>query len=157
MTAQIEDKYLFGDKEYTAVALSDPVGFDPRDYGLKPHFAATACYRGFWCDYSIEEDMLVLKNLYIYNRDGDYPAVNGREVSPQQFTEVKVSRAGVKGSKSIVEIPLYLGHRKYENVDMVIDYTGRMLLASEDGELKEAVFCDGILIQAGEMIKRPGV
>lgn len=136
-------------KEYTAVALSEPVGFDPRDYGLEPQFVATACYRGYWCDYSIEDDMLVLKNLYIYNGEGDYPVFQGKEVLPQQFTETKVSRARVKGARSIMEIPLYLGHRKYEDVDMVIDYTGRIILGrdGEHGEKIELVFSDGVLTE----------
>lgn len=77
MTAQIGDKYKYQKKEYTIVALSSSIPFKPEDFGLEPHFSCTACYRGYWCEYAIEDEELLLKNLYLFNMNNKYPPLNG--------------------------------------------------------------------------------
>ncbi len=34
MTAQIEDRFLHRKKRFSLVAITDSIGFDPREYGL---------------------------------------------------------------------------------------------------------------------------
>ena len=82
MTAQIGDIYKYNKKEFNIVALSSAMLFDPNNFGMEPHASSTACYRGYWCEYSIENDVLYLKDLYIFNREDKYPPLNGVEVSP---------------------------------------------------------------------------
>ncbi len=81
MTAQIPDTYIFEKKKYEFIAISEPIGFDPRDYGLKPNAPSTACWRGYWCEYGIKQSGLILEQFLIYNADGDYPPFNDIEPS----------------------------------------------------------------------------
>ena len=49
MTAQIEDRFLHRKKRYSPlVAITDSIGFDPREYGLIPEARCTACWRGYF-------------------------------------------------------------------------------------------------------------
>lgn len=47
MTAQIGDIYKYKKKEFTVVALSSVMLFDPKNYGMEPHASSTACWRGY--------------------------------------------------------------------------------------------------------------
>ena len=38
MTAQISDKYIIDGVSKSVVAMSEPMCFDPNDYGITPHF-----------------------------------------------------------------------------------------------------------------------
>lgn len=90
MTAQIGDIYKYQKKEFTVVALSSVMLFDPKNYGMEPHASSTACWRGYWCEYAIEDDELLLNDLYLYNSDDKYPPLNGVEVSLPEFKEYKI-------------------------------------------------------------------
>ncbi len=133
MTAQVGDKYAYNQKVYTVVALSTTFPFHPKAYDLEPHFSCTACYRGYWCEYAIIDDQLVLKDLYLFNRDGKYPPINGVEVAPQEFTEYDCTTGKGKNEKKL--LPKLFGHRIYKNIDLPIPYTGKILLGR--GFLKE--------------------
>ena len=134
MTAQIGDIYKYRDKKYHLVAMSAGMPFDPRQHGLEAHASSTACYRGYWSEYAIDEDILVLKDLFLFNIDGNYPPLNGVEVSPQEFEDLTVYKGGFHKPQTLSR-PAHLGHRVYRDVDMLIPYTGRILLG--DGFLKE--------------------
>ena len=143
MTAQIGDKYTFKDKGYSVVATSEPVSFNPKQYGLKVQHACTAYWRGYWCEYEISESGIVLKKLFVHTSDGKYPDIDGVQVNM---------------NKNPIE---YMGHRVYEGLSLNINYTGKMLLGDkllskyrinlgcpspwEYQELKEFVFVNGIL------------
>lgn len=166
MTAQIGDIYKYKRKEFSIVALSNAIQFDPKEYGLEPHARSTACWRGYWCEYNIVDDELLLQNLYIFNADGKYPPLNGIEISPQEYQECTAySFKNKKGEK--VMRPKHMGHRVYKNVNMPIPYTGKILLG--DGfmheyyihmgfqrgwayrELVEFVFEDGVLLECNDL------
>lgn len=129
MTAQIGDIYKFKGKEFKIVALSSAILFDPKNFGLEPHASSTACWRGYWCEYAIDNDELLLKNLYLFNEDDRYPPFNGVEVSPPEFKEYECN-----GGKKVTT-EAHFGHRVYRDVNMPIPYTGKILLG--DGFLQE--------------------
>lgn len=161
MTAQIGDIYKYQKKEYTIVALSDANPFDPKDFGLEPHAISTACWRGYWCEYEIENDELLLKNQYLFNSDDKYPPINGVEVSPPEFEEYKCN-----GGKKVT-MKAHFGHRVYRDINMPISYTGKILMG--DGfmqeyyihlgiqrswaykKLIELVFEEGILLECNDL------
>lgn len=134
MTAQIGDIYQYHNKNYTIVALSSGILFDPKNFGLEPHARFTACWRGYWCEYAIIDDELVLKDLYIFNLDEKYPSFNGVEVSPPEFEEYERYSGNVKKSEKVT-LPAHFGHRVYRDVNLHIPYTGKILLG--DGFMKE--------------------
>ena len=77
MTAQIGDRFRLEDTEYSVVAISNPIKFDPRVYRITPVPACTACRRGYWCVYNITEEGIFLEDLYINSQDDYYPEING--------------------------------------------------------------------------------
>ncbi len=166
MTAQIGDIYKYQKKDYSVVALSSPNLFDPKNYGLEPHPSSTACYRGYWCEYAIDDGELILKDLYLFNKDENYPPLNGIEVSPQEFREYEGYVGSNKKPKKIIR-PAYFGHQVYRDINLLIPYTGKILLG--DGfmqkyyihmgfqrawaykELIELVFEEGLLIECNDL------
>ena len=121
MTAQIPDTYRYKSKVYEIVAMTNPIGFDPRNYGLEPHSSCTACWRGYWCEYAIKYGKLIMERLLLYNQDGNYPDFNGVHVSPQEYKEIEYREAFDEGEKLKKKtIPYNWGHRTY-NVNMKYD------------------------------------
>ena len=131
MTAQISDKYRYEDKVYSVVAMSNPIGFDPQNYGLEPHPSSSACWRGYWCEYAIKDEKLILEKLLMFNEDDNYPDFNGIKVSPQEYEEVKYYTfdKGKKVYHKEME-PANDGHRTYE-ANMELNYTGKIVLGDE--------------------------
>lgn len=128
MTAQIGDIYKYENTSYCIVAMTDRPYFEPTKFGLEAHPSSTACYRGYWCEYAIENDALVLQNLFLFNKDKNYPTFCNVDVSPEEFTECTVyTRNGTEQRM----MPTHWGHRVYENVNLPIPYTGKILLGNK--------------------------
>lgn len=138
MTAQRSDCYRHKRKEYSLVAITGDLRFNPREYGLKPVAICTACWRGYWCEFEVKASGLVLKNLYIDTKDGEW------------------IEEPTKSEK-------HMGHREYKNINIPIDFTGKILLGNNFlskyyihmgfqrayayKELKEFVFEQGTLVE----------
>lgn len=158
MTAQVGDRFQFKGEDYSIVAMSTPIGFKPQDYGITPEPVCTACWDGYWCEYEITKAGIILKNLYINSKNDHYPEING--ISPQNDRQKK-SRFQ------------YMGHHLYKDLDIRMDYTGRILIGKDFIQkyyihmgyqrawayetLEELVFQDGALIETvrhSEMARR---
>ena len=127
MMAQIGDTGRYRGKQYTLVAASAPGLFEPGQYDMAAHPVVKECHRGHWCEYAVEEDALVLKDLYLFNERGEYPPLNGRDILPPEQRE----GAYLPVSKRLRRSPLdnaRMSHHHYKDVDLPIPYTGRLLL-----------------------------
>lgn len=124
------DIYKYKGKEYSIVAMSVPINFKPQDYGLNPQSCCTACWNGYWCEYHIENEMLLLKNFFMYNSKGNYPLLNGVGIVDQTYHEAMRYELGKKKSKKVM-LEDNMGHRKYQNVNLPINYTGRILVGDD--------------------------
>ncbi len=116
MTAQVSDSFRFDNNNYSLVATSKPLEFDPKEYGITPQPFISACWQGFWCAYNITNDGIFLEDLYINSEDDYYPEING--VSP------------FSGNMN-----LYMGHHVYSDLHLNLDYTGKILVG--EGFLQE--------------------
>lgn len=112
MTAQVSDKFIYKNNEYSIVAETTPVEFHPEDYGIIPCPIDTACWAGYWCNYEITGDELILKNLIINSKNDEYPDIEG--VSPNEPSIVK-----------------NMGYHIYNNINLRMSYTGKVLLGDE--------------------------
>ncbi|MHA1203298.1 MAG: hypothetical protein ACTSQ4_12370 [Candidatus Heimdallarchaeaceae archaeon] len=65
MTGQISDSLLYNGEEYFIVGIDGNELFDPLSFDIETIPASTACWRGFQAFYSINEEVLVLQNLFI--------------------------------------------------------------------------------------------
>lgn len=145
MTMQIKDSFLRSDSVYTILSYSTPLQFHPQKYDLMPIGICTACHKGYWCNYSLSGDLLVLQNLFIHSEDDCYPPLWG-------YTAIFENN----------DPHIYMGHRVYKDLHHPIKYTGNILIGSKstptyyiDGirgipwgykDLKELVFEQGVLI-----------
>ena len=109
MTAQIGNKYKYMGREYTFVRATASPSFSPREYGLEPDMACTACWSGYWCVYSVTEEGLFVEELYVHDRREIYPPIGGVEPFPGD----------------------YMGHRRYKGLHLKSDYTGKLLLGDD--------------------------
>ena len=137
MTAQINDTYRYLGKEYSLIARDAPMGFDPRSYGFHPVCILTACWRGYWCEYEVEENCLFLKQLFIANKNDDYPDFNGTQVEPLEYVEWKSPISRDRDGNLIYEtisMPANAGHRNYK-VKIFMPYTGTIVMG--DGFMRE--------------------
>jgi len=114
MTAQISDRFLILDHEYSEIAFSEPFAFAPREYGLRPGMHSTACWKGYWCVYQVTEDQILVKDLYIHTSDKHYPDINGVSVKKEDGRDFS-----------------YMGFHLYENVNIPVAYTGRILVGKD--------------------------
>ena len=166
MTAQIGDKYTYENKTFTVVEMSSARLFNPRNFGMEPHSNSSACWRGYWCEYAITDDELLLKNFHMFNRNDDYPPLNGVEVSPPEYLEFEGPRSNKNGAEKI-RILDHCGHRIYRDVNMRIPYTGKILLGADFmreyyvhmgiqsswayRQLTELVFVEGLLLESNDL------
>lgn len=112
MTAQVQDKIKYKNKEYSIIAMTNPLEFNPEDYGITPSTFCTACWRGFWCDYEISDTEIYLGDLFINSDNDEYPLIEG--VSVSNYT----------GRDN-------MGHHVYQNLNIKLPYTGKILLGNE--------------------------
>ena len=107
MTAQISDKIMYKNDEYSIVALENKLPFNPEDHGFNPVMIHTACYRGYYCQYALKDKQFVLDNLTI-NQEDELPVWRG--VEPEEK-----SRDGWV----------------YENINLPIAYSGGIVMGRE--------------------------
>lgn len=117
MTAQVGDRFKYQECDYTIIALSDPIHFEPADYGITPEAVCSACWRGFWCEYDISNEGIILRDFYVNSKDDHYPEING--VLP------------VIGAKKTREHFRYMGHHLYKDVNIKMNYTGKILVGKD--------------------------
>jgi hypothetical protein len=106
MTAQITDTVVYRGEEHSLIGLEPPIIFHPLQVGLDPAMIDTACYRGYYCTYAIEDDRLSMTELTLREREGNYPSL-----SP------------------VPPVPDRSGAHCYKGLHWEMDYTGALRLA----------------------------
>ena len=114
MSAQLSDKFKYNNKKYSISAIEIPhMFFNITKLGLKPHAIHSACWRGFVAEFGIgNENRLVLVELKTNNGKAPPPKING--------IEPKI---------------VFGGGLKYHNLNLPINYSGKILITS--GFIKE--------------------
>ncbi len=131
MTAQVADQVLFNKLLWEFIGITGGRLFDPEDWKIKPASTCTACWRGFVCQYAIEENKLVLDSLIVHDtEDGHLPAINGVEPSFHQdilfdfepeSPPAAFSSCGAKNG----------GPALYRNLHLRLPFSGGVLLARD--------------------------
>lgn len=81
MTAQVADSLFLAGQDYSIVAVENDWLFNPEEHGFTPVAPHTACWRGFYCHYSVIAGELVLDSLSIGVGDG-VPPPTWRAIEP---------------------------------------------------------------------------
>jgi len=77
MTAQISDHVIYADHTYQVIGVKGSWLPQPQDYGLTPTMMSTACYRGYYCDYTVRDNALLLTHLVVRTPDDNAPPIEG--------------------------------------------------------------------------------
>ena len=130
MTAQITDMFIIDSKEYNFISSSERNAFFPKQFGIVPYWFSTGCYRGYFCEYEIENSELKLKNLFINTEDKKYPDINDMisMFLPGESRKNKINSS--KEKKEAKEIAKILGIKLYADINIPIKYTGKLLLGN---------------------------
>ena len=59
MTAQIHDSCAYHGQTYSITGVNGRGLFDPADHHIEPEPHSTACWRGYHCDYVVEDERLI--------------------------------------------------------------------------------------------------
>lgn len=65
MTAQINDSIVYADLHFSIAGINGDGLFEPEQIGLEVRTLSTACWRGFYCEYSVDEGHLYLTRLTV--------------------------------------------------------------------------------------------
>lgn len=115
MSGQFEDQYHYNGTSYSIIRREPRKCFDPKECGLSPDGSCcSACWDGYYCDFAILDNRLLLQNLYVQTTDDYYPTIAG---------------VAVQGPDRPWEFPVY------RNLYIPIPWTGRLLAG--DGFIKE--------------------
>ncbi|MAT97925.1 MAG: hypothetical protein CL608_12335 [Anaerolineaceae bacterium] len=128
MTAQINDIFLYKEKEYAVAGISEGNLFDPAMLNLEPRAASTNCWRGYQAIFAVSESQLLLANLRINLFEGfqDYQRKQGPPIN-----DCAPAASSTKNDEFIER--LFNNH--YEGINYPLDYSGGLLIA--DGFLSE--------------------
>lgn len=124
MTAQIGDRFNLVGRKGEIVKANLMQEFHPLWYGIEPEGVCTACWRGYWCVYSVGENGIFLEDLYVNAKNGQYPQIAG--VTPVAAPEGRFAF-------------IYMGHHLYKGLNIKCVCDGQILV----GEGLLSKYCNG--------------
>jgi len=120
MTAQASDSVWYRDREFSITGVNGTGLYEPSQHDIEPFGISTACWRGFICDYALDDDQLVLRTLFV-GLD--------KAASERARTGHGTTIAGV-----LPEWAEYFGW-KYTPLNVPVSFTGGLLIG--DGFITE--------------------
>lgn len=160
MTMQMPDRFVYRGQLAEAIAVSRKLAFSPaRNFGIQTFSWATSNHRGFWCNYVIEE-ALVIHTLHLVSKDDVYPVIEGIQAEPVP-EYVGLFENHIKPHHPTAH---YAGlPMQYVGLNYVVDYSGSILigLGIKEGsrieryhQLLELEFEDGILMRSTDVTEK---
>lgn len=119
MTAQIHDEFMLKGKDYSIVGVNGRALFEPQQYGLEPVSLCSACWRGFYCKYTLVNERLLLDTLYISTSD---------KVTSDLKTRLGPELFGIKPSKPEERFSWF--EYCYSGLNLPVNFTGGLLIAN---------------------------
>lgn len=159
MTMQMMDSFSYRGERAEAIAISRRISFSTaNNLGIATASWATSNYRGFWCDYSIDES-LVINNLYLFSKDHLYPPINGRNAE-----EIPEFHHMLNDINEKAHIPKQYQDgfpMQYIGIDYDYEYSGRIVLGVDPKRSKsgreryrkviELVFDKGVVLETTDI------
>ena len=112
MTGQIPDHFRYKGESFDLVGIDGEPLYTPKDFGISPQMASTACWRGYQMFYDCNDEQLILDHMHV--RTNDKIVVNG--ISP---------RAPGDDDETI------FFNTFYKNLGLKTKFTGTLLLAKD--------------------------
>lgn len=79
MTAQITDTVIYKQEKYELIGVKGEGLPLPDDFGMEPVMISTACYQGYYLQFTVRKDRLLWMGMTIRVEDGSYKPVGGVE------------------------------------------------------------------------------
>lgn len=108
-TGQISDTFIFKGNKYSLIGKTDGDLAHPKQFGMNPVMIHTACHRGFYTTYELTDESLILRELILREKDGNYLPISG--IKPD--TEKKKNKA------------------TYTGLNIKVNFTGKIRLAKD--------------------------
>ncbi|MEW6736813.1 MAG: hypothetical protein AB1489_36330 [Acidobacteriota bacterium] len=84
MTAQISDTIKFDGKDYNIAGVKGNGLFNPHEHGLSVEMISTACWRGYYCSYKVNNEELYLQDVSV-GLDEDNKRLLAKKSGPYLF------------------------------------------------------------------------
>ncbi|MBZ0277555.1 MAG: hypothetical protein K8I60_15525 [Anaerolineae bacterium] len=107
MTAQITDKVVYQGESYQIIGIKGDGLPKPEDFDMLPQMMSTACYRGYFVEYTCEGSRIFLSEMTI--RAPEYKLING----------IQAHIGGMFNAG------------QYSDVDMPLKFSGGLLIAKD--------------------------
>ena len=128
MTAQIPDIVTYRGQQYSVAGVQGRGLFKPEDHGLVAQALSTACWRGFHCAYSVEDEALFLDQVNIGLSEEDFSGaaqVFGRAFESYTFEATRRE----KGSS--VPVTVVAHDKRVRGLHQPTRFSGGLLLGRE--------------------------
>jgi hypothetical protein len=144
MTAQIPDSVMTPEGRYALVGIGGSGLFDPSEHGLRLGMISTACWRGYLCEYTVEDDELFLTALELSAADPP-EELFGAEVrlgETAAYWPIRVRQPFtgglLLGAGFIDALYVHMGHQPAWKYTTVLELTfddGRLVVVHDRSEL----------------------
>jgi len=145
MTSQYSDVFLLNEQKFDIAGVNGDGLFEPATFGLNPIATCTACWRGFLCLYTINDDKLILDQLHINHGKGDTlaPFLSGGEYEFQQGPEINgvvpIYPARSAHFENILNVDFF--DNVYTELNLKMGFSGGILVARD--------FIDSLYVHMG--------
>lgn len=146
MTAQVNDSVCYQGKWYALAArrggpLFNPAQYDLREYDLRRAGSVSACWRGYVCNYGVDDDRLELTSLDLFGLINPPAELYGTPVSEGAFgaSRYQPIRAPMRFRGGLlIASELLPDLREHRGFQSAWKYEHVVELKFEDGRLTEA-------------------
>lgn len=150
MTSQIPDRIVMDDNPLSIVAYSHWIPFNPKDCGMYTLPLSSACWRGHWCVYKIQDGSLYLDQLTIKTMNDKYPVLNGVSAEDYGYEAVyeklglPVSYSGkiLGGADFITDYYIHMGFQRPYAYRKLIEFTfedGKLVSTADHSDIAEKI------------------
>ena len=128
MTAQIPDIVTYRGQQYSVAGIQGAGLFKPEDHGFVAQAFSTACWRGFHCEYSVEDAALFLEQVSIGLSEDDFiggAQVFGRAFESYTFEAKKLEKG------AWVPVTAMAHDKRVRGLHQPMRFSGGLLLGGE--------------------------
>ncbi|MEM6297971.1 MAG: hypothetical protein AAF740_04690 [Bacteroidota bacterium] len=122
MSAQLPHLVWLGKEKYELSGSSDVLPFDPKEYNLKPAAPHPKCWRGYVCQFRVEEETLFLDRLEVNDAS---KSIKRRE---QLVNEKKPSKNSKRVFRFMSKWGAVYFNKTYRKVKLPLSFSGQWLL-----------------------------
>ncbi|MBZ0284800.1 MAG: hypothetical protein K8L97_28950 [Anaerolineae bacterium] len=157
MTAQITDQVFYEDDRYSITGIKGGELPTPFDFGMVPTMMSTACYRGFYNEYTVMEGKLLLTKMTVRVMDNQYKPIQNVPGTEDKWSGRVYSGLNLNtaftgnlllGTGFINTMYVHMGFQKATSYEKVVH------LILDNGEVKAAVDYSEKMAQLREQMRQ---